>query len=89
MLAQCAVPCPSAPAVARWKAAPAEGAFVAALPQTHCRTICQQLSGFVAPLCSLVAWARQQGHVALYIPSAFSLVQSELVPGVAVLLRSL
>lgn len=28
-------------------------------------------------LCSLVAWARQQGHVALYIPSAFSLVQSE------------
>ena len=34
-------------------------------------------SGKSVALYSLVAWARQQGHVALYIPSAFSLVQSE------------
>lgn len=33
-------------------------------------------SGKSVALYSLVAWARQQGHVALYIPSAFSLVQN-------------
>lgn len=34
-------------------------------------------SGKSVALYSLVAWARQHGWLALYIPSAFSLVQSE------------
>lgn len=36
-------------------------------------------SGKSVALYSLVAWARAQGWLALYLPSAFSLVQSECV----------
>jgi rhamnogalacturonyl hydrolase YesR len=34
-------------------------------------------SGKSVALYSLVAWARAQGWLALYVPSAFSMVQSE------------
>jgi hypothetical protein len=37
-------------------------------------------SGKSVALFSLVAWARANGYVALYLPSAFSLVQSERPP---------